>query len=389
MYRYRITQRRKRDWLSKKKSLGEKHPDTLEALNSFNNSLWREELYNELLPSLMQYYHLLCEVKGKDHPDTLVKLNELGVLLFTLEKYNESAEKLAQAFILRKLVLGPAHSLTLQSQKNLIVALRCAFRFPDSMKMAREMYNICKKEKGEKAEDTLFALKEEVLGCYFSGYEQRALELEKQYIESRKENGENDTQLLSEYEELSTILNFLHYFDQLVPVREKILLITEAAEGRTAEKTLKAMDQYASSLRKQSKSLTGDAKTKSTALTVTRELWCRRKEALGLTHADTLKAMEETVECLDFLCRYTEAINLQKELLCIYQANDKSRDSAENAMACLLELYLKDGQKEAAGELADQALQSLLSEEPLNEKQILRIRGIMQREHLSQNPQEE
>lgn len=374
-----VIRKKKEEWLFSKKTLGETHPKTLKAHNEYNDALWGEKEYDELVPSLKEYYRLLCLVKGKTSSESVYKLNELGVALYKMGLYNESANMLEQAYILREYVYGPSHDLTLQVMKNLILALKADKQNLAYWKMSQKMYQICIKEKGEKADNTVFALQELIISCAVNSSFQSALDLERQYIEIKKRAGEGEENLLDDYEVLAMILNIMKCYYEESRVREKILCTRERLNGKNAELTLKALDEYAASLRNLSKSLRGTEENRKKAYTITNRLWQSLIELKGQADLESMKAMRETVECLESIQNYEEAIDLQKRLLQLYQSSGEKTKEIGNAIIYLMELYLKNGQTEYAMDTGRETLGFLLSEKPLKEEYILKIRGLMQR----------
>lgn len=101
------------------RTLGEKHPDTLSALNNLAQTYSSLGNFRKAKEMQEKVYTLRCEILGKEHPDTLTALSNLASTYGDLGNPQKEVELAEKAYTLRRKTLGEDHPDTLLSLNNL------------------------------------------------------------------------------------------------------------------------------------------------------------------------------------------------------------------------------------------------------------------------------
>ena len=126
----------------REQELGERHPETLESLDSLGWLYYRQGLFSEAEPFVVQTLALCTESLGATDPRTLETMNLLGLLLMEQDKYAEAWPVLRDASKLREHVFGPEHKQSLISRVNLALLLIKTERIREAETMLRETLEI-------------------------------------------------------------------------------------------------------------------------------------------------------------------------------------------------------------------------------------------------------
>lgn len=100
-------------------SLGDGHPDVLEARGTLGSLIWRQGRASEAEPILTEVYRAKTELYGKNHLATADAANNLANLYLTEGRYSEAERLYLEALELRTQLLGSDHPDTLGPAHNL------------------------------------------------------------------------------------------------------------------------------------------------------------------------------------------------------------------------------------------------------------------------------
>ncbi len=143
---------------TRRRVLGEDHPDTLESLNTLGTLhhvsgrlAEAEAVYRD---SLERYRR----VQGPDHPDTITAVGKLGALLWEMGKPEAAERSLREALVGHRRVLGEEHPETLLSINNMGFVLQQQGKFDEAEAHYREALEKYRRVLGPEHPNTLVAL---------------------------------------------------------------------------------------------------------------------------------------------------------------------------------------------------------------------------------------
>ncbi len=138
--------------------LGEEHVETLDAINNMGLVLQAQGK----LVDAEKYFRDVVEksrhVLGADHPDTLEKINNLGTLLLDQSKLSEAEPYFREVLAKRQRVLGDQHIRTVNSTNNLGVLLKNQGKLNEAEPYLREALVMYRRVLGEEHPTTLVAI---------------------------------------------------------------------------------------------------------------------------------------------------------------------------------------------------------------------------------------
>jgi tetratricopeptide (TPR) repeat protein len=102
-----------------KKSLGEKHPDTLTSMNDLAMTYSDQGRWKEAEELQVQVMETGKRVLGADHPDTLANMNNLALTYSNQGRWKEAEELQVQVMETGNRVFGAGHPDTLADMNNL------------------------------------------------------------------------------------------------------------------------------------------------------------------------------------------------------------------------------------------------------------------------------
>ncbi|UZP35205.1 hypothetical protein NXS19_003021 [Fusarium pseudograminearum] len=108
-----------RVWSLRQEALGEKHLDTIIALQNLATTYNNECQYAKALPIYQKVLELRRQMLGEEDPSTLMSLGFIATAYFELEEYNKAEILHEKALKVQRVVLGEKHIATIQSMMNL------------------------------------------------------------------------------------------------------------------------------------------------------------------------------------------------------------------------------------------------------------------------------
>ena len=138
--------------------LGEEHPETLTSINNMGFLMWAQGKPNEAEPYLREALEKRRRLSGEAHPDTLTSISNMGGLLHSQRKLDEAEPYFREALEKRRRVLGEEHPETLLSIGNLGSLLRAQGKLDEAEPYYREALEKSRRVLGEEHPDTLIAI---------------------------------------------------------------------------------------------------------------------------------------------------------------------------------------------------------------------------------------
>lgn len=277
------------------RELGEKEPETIEALNDYATVLQSQGKFEEAEPLFRRSFALHLEVIGPDEPATFSSENNLAELLIMKGNYGEAERHLRAALAGLRKAVGGDDIQTVDTMSNLAALLQYEGQLAEAEELARESLATRRRVFGNRHPGTLIAVNN--LGTLLA-VEEKLTEAEPLYYES--------------------------------------LELSRVVLGEDHPDTIMSLSNVAGLLRDQDRSDEAEARY--------REVLEARRRVLGNDHADTIETLRNLGMTLLDVKAYVEAEELLRE------SADQARqalgsESADTAAAvqCLGLLLLRTG----------------------------------------------
>lgn len=140
------------------KTYGEKHIDTLVALNNLAYTYNYLGDYRNAVLLFGRVYELQCEVIGEEHPDTLATIESLADSYVWLDDYENALKFTNKCYDLRCKVLGEEHPDTIETLTDLSFICGMIDDYLNALVYAEKIYGLQCKIFGEEHPNTLVAL---------------------------------------------------------------------------------------------------------------------------------------------------------------------------------------------------------------------------------------
>jgi tetratricopeptide (TPR) repeat protein len=140
---------------TRRRELGEKHPDTLTSISSMGELLLAQGKLNEAEPYFREALATRRRVLGEEHPDTLLAINNMGGLRLVQGKLSEAEPYWREALAKRRRVLGEDDPDVLNSINNMGGLLYEQGKLSESEPYRREALEKSRRLLGEEHPDTL------------------------------------------------------------------------------------------------------------------------------------------------------------------------------------------------------------------------------------------
>jgi serine/threonine protein kinase/tetratricopeptide (TPR) repeat protein len=143
---------------TRRRVLGDEHPDTLESMNGLAGLYFNQGRYAEAEPLFRSAYEMRRRVLGEEHRDTLKSMNNLAGLHTVLGRYAE-AERLYKACVeIRMRSPGEKHPDTLVSMNGLASVYASQGRFAEAEPLFRKVLETERRVLGNEHPDTLMSM---------------------------------------------------------------------------------------------------------------------------------------------------------------------------------------------------------------------------------------
>ena len=143
---------------TRRRVVGQDHPDTLASANALANLYWFQGKYPEAEPLYRDIVERRTRVLGADHPDTLRANYDLASL-YVMQKRWEEFDRLSRDTLARqRRVLGDNHPDTLNSLGNMESSYFAQGRYEEALPVAVEVLESKRRDLGEDHPRTLTGL---------------------------------------------------------------------------------------------------------------------------------------------------------------------------------------------------------------------------------------
>ena len=143
---------------TRRRVVGQDHPDTLASANALANLYWFQGKYREAEPLYRDIVERRTRVLGADHPDTLRANYDLASL-YVMQKRWEEFDRLNRDTLARqRRVLGDNHPDTLNSLGNMESSYFAQGRYEEALPVGVEVLESKRRDLGEDHPRTLTAL---------------------------------------------------------------------------------------------------------------------------------------------------------------------------------------------------------------------------------------
>jgi serine/threonine protein kinase/Tfp pilus assembly protein PilF len=143
---------------TRRRVLGEEHPDTLTAMNNMGFLLQGQGKLDQAEPYFREALEKRRRVLGEEHPDTLISINNMGFLLQDQGKLDQAELYYREALEKRRRVLGEEHPQTLNSINNMGRLLLAQGKLDQAEPYYREALEKRRRVLGEEHPDTLISI---------------------------------------------------------------------------------------------------------------------------------------------------------------------------------------------------------------------------------------
>jgi len=171
---------------TRKRVLGEEHPDTLTSIGSLASTFWCQGRWKEAEELQVQVIETSKRVLGQEHPDTLTSIGRLASTFWCQGRWKEAEELEVQVMETRKKVLGQEHPDTLTSIDSLALTYGNQGRWKEAEELEVQVMETRKRVLGEEHPDTLTSIGSLASRFWSQGRWKEAEELQVQVIETRK-----------------------------------------------------------------------------------------------------------------------------------------------------------------------------------------------------------
>ena len=293
---------------TRKRVLGEEHPDTLISMGNLMSTYWSQGRWKEAEQLGVQVLETRKRVLGEEHPHTLASMGNLALTYSNQGRWKEAEQLEVQVSKTRKRVLGEEHPHTLTSMGNLALMYINQGRWKEAEQLKIQVLKTKKRVLGEEHPDTLTSMGNLASTYLNQGRLKEAEQLGVQISEMKKRVlGEEHPDTLTSMGNLA-----LTYLNQgrLKEAEQLGVQVSETRKrvlGEEHPDTLASMGNLASTYSNQGR--WKEAEQLQVQVLET------RKRALGEEHPHTLTSMGNLASTYSNQGRWKEAEQLQVQVL--------------------------------------------------------------------------
>jgi tetratricopeptide (TPR) repeat protein len=143
---------------TRKRVLGDEHPDTLTGMHSLALTFWNQGRWKEAEELNVQVTQTRKRVLGDEHPHTLLSMGNLALTYSYQGRWKEAEELQVQVTQTRKRVLGDEHPDTLTGRANLASTFWNQGRWKEAEELNVQVMQTRKRVLGDEHPDTLLSM---------------------------------------------------------------------------------------------------------------------------------------------------------------------------------------------------------------------------------------
>ncbi len=295
---------------TRRRVLGEEHPETLDAMNNLANVLSDQ---GDLAGACCLHDRVLAVCRralGEEHPSTLTSMNNLAQTRWELGDLIGARSLQEQELAVCRRVLGEEHPDTLTSMSNLANMLNTQGDLASARKLDEQGLSIRRRVLGAEHPSTLTSMNNLAKTLSAQGDSSGARDLWEQVMAGRRRVlGDEHPATLTSMNNLASALCAQGDLAGARTLEERALALRRRVLGDDHHDTLTSMNNLASTLWAQG-DLAGARKLQEQALAV-------RRRVLGEEHPDTLNSMNNLASTLLNQGDLVSARNLHEQVLAV------------------------------------------------------------------------
>ncbi|KAH5617499.1 hypothetical protein HBI23_255480 [Parastagonospora nodorum] len=265
---------------TRKRVLGDEHPDTLTSINSLALTYWRQGRWKEAEELEVQVMQTRKRVLGNEHPNTLLSMNNLASTYRDQGRWKEAEELEVQVMQMRKRVLGDEHPNTLNSTANLALTYSKQGRWKEAEKLQVQATETMKRVLGDDHLDTLTSAASLASTYSHQGRWKEAEELEVQVMQIRKRVlGDEHPETLTSTANLALTYWKQGRWKEAEELEVQVMQTTSRVLGDEHPDALLSMHNFSFTLHSQAR--------REEALALMESCFQSRQQVLGEQHPDT------------------------------------------------------------------------------------------------------
>ncbi|KAK6605152.1 TPR domain-containing protein [Botrytis cinerea] len=334
----------------RKEVLGEKHPDTIFAMENLASTWWQQGHSEKAEQLEIEVLALRKEVLGEKHPGTIFAMANLASTWRQQGHYEKAEQLEIEVLSLRKEVLGEKHPDTILAMANLASTWWQQGYYEKAKQLQIEVLALQKEVLGEKHPDTILAMANLASTWRQQGHYEKAEQLEIEVLSLRKKIlGEKHPFTILAMANLASTWQQQGYYEKAEQLQIEVLALQKEVLGEKHPDTILAMANLASTWRRQG------YYEKAEQLEI--EVLSLRKKILGEKHPFTILAMANLASTWQQQGYYEKAEQLQIEVLALQkEVFGEKHPFTIFVMANLASTWWQQGHSEKAEQLEIEVL---------------------------------
>ncbi|KAL6714664.1 hypothetical protein ACLMJK_008089 [Lecanora helva] len=227
---------------TRKRTLGEEHPNTLGSIHSLANRYSEAGERQKALQITEQVVEIYKRTLGEEYPDTLSSIHNLAIRYSEAGERQKALQITEQVVEIYKRTLGEEHPDTLRSIHNLAIRYSEAGERQKALQITEQVVETRKRTLGEEHPDTLRSIHNLAIRYSEAGERQKALQITEQVVETRKRTlGEEHPDTLRSIHNLAIRYSEAGERQKALQITEQVVEIYKRTLGEKYPDTLHSL----------------------------------------------------------------------------------------------------------------------------------------------------
>ncbi len=324
------------------KEYGEKHLDTLYALNELAAMYSLNGQYSKALELNQLTYQISCEMPMEANIGILIMKGNMAQTYGMLGEHQKALQIKEEIYTLAKQILSEDHPFFLLSLNNLASTLDKLGKWERALELKQKAYRLLKESRGSRHPHTISALCNLATSYYNMGSYTKSRELnEEAYQLCSEEHGEEHPDTLKCLSNLAGALNMLEMHDKAYEYNEKVYKLRAKVLGKEHVDTIVSLRNLAHSCYY--------VKSKARAAELTEKAYNLFCKVLGPKHTFTLSTQDNLAYIYAHTNKTEKAMRLHEKVYKDYcELYGKEYPDTLAAMDNLGGFYVKNKQYKKA-----------------------------------------
>ncbi|KAK1249773.1 hypothetical protein MKX08_009776 [Trichoderma sp. CBMAI-0020] len=307
--RYSEAERLKAQVLDNRREiLGDRHPDTIQAIANVASTYHIQGRYSEAEPLNIQVLDNRREILGDRHPDTIQAIANVASTYHIQGRYSEAEPLNIQVLDNRREILGDRHPDTIKAIANLASTYHEQGRYSEAEPLNIQVLDNRREILGDRHPDTIQAIANVASTYHKQGRYSEAEPLDIQVLHNRREIlGDRHPDTIEAIANLASTYNKQGRYSEAEPLDIQVLHNRREILGDRHPDTIRAIANLATTYYKQGRY--------SEAEPLEVQVLHNRREILGDRHPDTIEAIANLASTYHEQGRYNEAERLKAQVL--------------------------------------------------------------------------